>query len=196
MTAINNKQTNIARRRLLTKLTLGGGAVYAAGNLPGSWIRPVVRGVLLPAHAETTGESVIYFSAELIDQGVTSAAPQRWYARLVNGLVDTSRAQPAFYSACGEVMGDQMQVTWQNFRNSRRFSGMLDLDGTPGVLQEIANNPGGDCGAVDGSNSASIQSIGDDSFTLYIDATNTEYLFIVPRANSCNMPDLDGNCGP
>ncbi len=42
------------RRKLLKALTLGGGAAGVA-SLPGTWTRPVVDSVSLPAHAVTTG---------------------------------------------------------------------------------------------------------------------------------------------
>ena len=41
------------RRDLLKALTVGGGAITVA-SLPTKWSKPVVEGVLLPAHAETT----------------------------------------------------------------------------------------------------------------------------------------------
>ena len=43
-----------SRRKLLKSLAAGSGAVVTAKSLPESWSRPVVDGVMLPAHAQTT----------------------------------------------------------------------------------------------------------------------------------------------
>ena len=43
-----------ARRKLLKSIAAGSGAVVAGKSLPESWTRPVVDGVMLPAHAQTS----------------------------------------------------------------------------------------------------------------------------------------------
>ena len=45
------------RRKLLKALTLGSGAVTLS-QVPNKWRKPVVESVVLPAHAQTTGEEV------------------------------------------------------------------------------------------------------------------------------------------
>jgi len=187
----HSAESNQARRHLLKKLTMTGTAVYAVGSLPTTWMRPLVQTTLLPAHAATSG--AVFFSNELIS--LTSRAPVKWYARWLNKFVKEAEAAPSPYTACGVVMGDQILITWQNNRNSRRFEGLLDIDGSNGVLKEIANNSGGGCGPKDGSNAASIKSINDDFVRLFIDATNTEYYFDIPRGNKCSFPSLNGSCG-
>ena len=47
------KSNRIARRRLLTHLSVGG-LVAGAGHLPNEWVKPVVNHVLLPAHARAS----------------------------------------------------------------------------------------------------------------------------------------------
>jgi hypothetical protein len=42
------------RRRLLASLAGAGGAVVAGKSIPGTWVRPVVSSVVLPAHAATS----------------------------------------------------------------------------------------------------------------------------------------------
>ena len=47
--------SNEKRRKLLKSIAAGSGAVIAGKSLPGSWSRPVVDAVTLPAHAQTSG---------------------------------------------------------------------------------------------------------------------------------------------
>ena len=43
-----------SRRKLLKSIAAGGGAVFAGKTLPENWSKPVVDGVMLPVHAQTT----------------------------------------------------------------------------------------------------------------------------------------------
>jgi hypothetical protein len=45
-----------SRRKLLKSIAAGSGAIVAGKSLPDSWSRPIVESVLLPAHAQTSGE--------------------------------------------------------------------------------------------------------------------------------------------
>ena len=44
-----------SRRKLLKTIAVSTGAVAVGKSLPGSWSRPVVNAVTLPAHAQTSG---------------------------------------------------------------------------------------------------------------------------------------------
>lgn len=48
--------TNQSRRTLLKSIAAGGGAVVAGKTLPDTWKKPVIDSVMLPAHAQTSGE--------------------------------------------------------------------------------------------------------------------------------------------
>ncbi|KAA3622568.1 MAG: hypothetical protein DWQ08_12660 [Proteobacteria bacterium] len=43
-----------ARRRIVRNLLIGGGAVAGTATIPEKWSKPMVEGVVLPAHAQTT----------------------------------------------------------------------------------------------------------------------------------------------
>ena len=43
-----------SRRKLLKSLAAGSGAIIAGKSLPESWSKPIVKSVVLPAHAETS----------------------------------------------------------------------------------------------------------------------------------------------
>ncbi len=49
-----NKTNSTNRRKLLKKMGAGGGALATASAVPGEWSKPIVKGILLPAHASTT----------------------------------------------------------------------------------------------------------------------------------------------
>ncbi len=51
------------RRKLLKTLTLGGGVVTFT-NLPGTWTKPVVESLVLPAHARISGAAANYFGSD------------------------------------------------------------------------------------------------------------------------------------
>lgn len=50
----NKTEKNTARRRLLKSVVAGGGVLATGKLLPENWARPVVRSVILPAHAQTS----------------------------------------------------------------------------------------------------------------------------------------------
>lgn len=51
------------RRKLLKSIAAGSGAFIAGKNLPENWSRPVVDSVMLPAHAQTSGEPAAFVSS-------------------------------------------------------------------------------------------------------------------------------------
>ncbi len=46
-----------SRRKLLKSVVAGSGAIIAGINLPESWSRPIVDSVILPVHAQTSGNT-------------------------------------------------------------------------------------------------------------------------------------------
>lgn len=46
-----------ARRRILKKMAVGGGIVTASQVMPERWIKPVIDSVILPAHADLSGNT-------------------------------------------------------------------------------------------------------------------------------------------
>lgn len=57
-TKMTESKSNSKRRSLLKSIAAGSGAIVAGKSLPESWSKPVVDAVILPAHAETTDESI------------------------------------------------------------------------------------------------------------------------------------------
>lgn len=51
----DSSKKNEARRRLLRSLTASGGVMATSALLPREWVSPIVKSVILPAHAQTTG---------------------------------------------------------------------------------------------------------------------------------------------
>ncbi len=54
---MTNKKSNGSRRKLLKSIATGSGAIVAGKSLPESWSNPVVDSIVLPAHAQTSGNS-------------------------------------------------------------------------------------------------------------------------------------------
>ncbi len=49
-------KNQIARRKALKTMAIGGAAATTAKELPERWGKPVIDGVLLPAHAKMSGK--------------------------------------------------------------------------------------------------------------------------------------------
>ncbi len=64
---MTNKKSSDSRRKLLKSILTGSGAVLAGKSLPESWSKPVVKGILLPAHAATTMCNPEYSFVEVED---------------------------------------------------------------------------------------------------------------------------------
>ena len=46
--------TNSSRRSLIKKTGVAGGVVLTASALPESWVKPIIKSMVLPAHAQTS----------------------------------------------------------------------------------------------------------------------------------------------
>ena len=62
-TKVVDRTRNDARRKLLKTLVAGGGVVATAKLMPEQWARPVVDSIMLPGHAQTTGNPFGSFTA-------------------------------------------------------------------------------------------------------------------------------------
>lgn len=51
---MQNKQKHLARRKLLRVIVTGGGVFATSQVLPNVWTKPIVEGVVLPAHAKSS----------------------------------------------------------------------------------------------------------------------------------------------
>ena len=72
----NEEKIAFNRRRLLKALTAGGGALAVSTMLPSSWVRPIARIGVLPAHAQTTGPDSS--GSLLIDRGRAGSGGYTW----------------------------------------------------------------------------------------------------------------------
>lgn len=54
---MSDRKSNDSRRKLLKSFAAGSGAVVAGKSIPGSWTKPVINAVMLPAHASTTDDT-------------------------------------------------------------------------------------------------------------------------------------------
>ena len=97
------EETNVARRKLIKSMTMGGAAAVTAQSLPGEWTKPVVESVLLPAHAQTSAPPFIpdFHGGNPMNRvnGVTSlSVPEQ----IVKGVID-SIVPPAQACVCKSV---------------------------------------------------------------------------------------------
>ncbi|MCI5140058.1 MAG: hypothetical protein D3922_16995, partial [Candidatus Electrothrix sp. AR1] len=56
---LQNLPDNQARRKTIKKLVIGAGALAGYSLLPEKWTKPVVEQIILPAHAQTSGITLI-----------------------------------------------------------------------------------------------------------------------------------------
>lgn len=85
------------RRRLLKSLTVGGVAAVTAKSLPNEWTKPVVNGVVLPAHAQTTFPPLIpdFHGGNPMNRvnGVTDlSAPEQIFKGIIDSIIPTAQA--------------------------------------------------------------------------------------------------------
>lgn len=88
-----NKQDS--RRRLLRTLTFTGSVAAVLKDVPGDWKLPVVRSVVLPAHAQTSFPATCSIPFNLTFSGASQDGPG-----LVNVYVGTQSAGGPFRGNC------------------------------------------------------------------------------------------------
>jgi len=137
------------RRKIL--LGLAGGAA-----VPAMWSKPLVKSVVLPAHA-TTSEILVdmpmpvtFFGTDLTRTIVfqpDSSRDKSWYVKAMNNIVPVASAQSGqSRDFAVTVDGGSAEVVFRNGPNTEEFSGTLMTDGSPGTLSWSGgcNNRDGD----------------------------------------------------
>ena len=84
------------RRKLLKSIAAGSGAIVAGKSLPENWARPVVDSVILPAHAQTSGEPAAFVSSGGPLPGRVSIDGDSLFADITNTLVPEAKANGFF----------------------------------------------------------------------------------------------------
>ena len=87
--------THHGRRAMLRKVLAASGVIAGSHFLPGSWVKPVIEKVVLPAHAQTSAATE-YFGTRLTQtmaQGVDNDHSSPWYARFMDMIISDARAQ-------------------------------------------------------------------------------------------------------
>ena len=192
-----NKATK-NRRDLLKKLALSSSALAAGGVLPKHWVRPAVDAVVLPAHARTS--NFLFFGLVLnrAQNDDILGEEDSLLAKALDSTVQAAHAQRLrTHGLCIEDLGSTMLVTYQNPANSKRFSGILDKNGTPGRLDIIGATQGCDfwCESKSGSRPARISAVSGTSVTIELPRCQEGiYVLTVNLAESCSFPALDGSC--
>lgn len=93
--------TNSGRRKLLKSLTVGGAAAVTAKSMPEEWTKPLVNGVSLPAHAQTTVPPVIpdFHGGSMMTRLLTDlSAPEQIFKNIIDSVVP-----PALACVCKNV---------------------------------------------------------------------------------------------
>jgi hypothetical protein len=105
---MSDEKSNESRRKLLKSIAAGSGAIVAGNNLPESWSRPVVDGVMLPVHAQTSPFQGSYHFQN-IRQASLSTESDSMFASLVEATVPEANAQaapPFIDDYCVDVFND------------------------------------------------------------------------------------------
>jgi hypothetical protein len=175
------------RRRMLIGLAAG---------VPTAWVKPVVDTVLLPAHAETSGEPLKteYFGLNLPLVAAAKSQNSNWVDHVADIVVPEAYAITIFPAGCAVVQGGLVEVTYHNQKNTRRWSGVLSENGEDGTLTQVLTtcSADGSCGT---TQTAKILSVDGDNVRVSVDqCRGGSYVFDIPRGSACNLPELsDGS---
>jgi hypothetical protein len=194
------------RRSLFKALAGAGAAAAAAVALPQRWTQPVVDSVLLPAHAQATSTIFGGTGLTVVDAGTPGDTryAQGPAQHLLESLVPSAHAgeimppvEPTA-TVCAMQSGNLMDVTLQRSQNNARRQGMLNVDGTPGTLNTIANSPS--CEGTPRDLHARIVGLNGSGFYLRfapddVDVTIHYIETYVPLTGTCpGFADLTGSC--
>ncbi len=99
----SQKTGSTVRRKLLKKIGAGGGVLATASAVPGEWSKPIVKGILLPAHAATTATDSL--PGEICN-------PEYGFLNLEDVIADyhCSRQGPRYRLICYATPGVDVQV--------------------------------------------------------------------------------------
>jgi len=111
---MKDKKSGESRRKLIKSIAVGSGAIITGKSLPESWSRPVVDSVLLPAHAQTSGQTYSSTSIQVV-----SLDPQgnKMFAGVMDGLVLSAHAgiqPPDNPRGCATIVGSDVDL-WMQF---------------------------------------------------------------------------------
>jgi len=165
--------TDTKKRKLMKALAAGGGVAAVADR----WAKPVVRSVLLPAHAQATCGSIY---------SVTNTS----YSDFSGGQTDFS-----YIRVCAVVCGNSADVTFQSINECGSIgsgipttdnlrTGVIPIDGSDGSLVASPNS-----NVNQNTIPAHIEDFSSDSLTLVVPRTGrsgtTDIRRVVPRAGAC-----------
>jgi hypothetical protein len=110
--------TNSGRRKLLKSLTVGGAAAVTAKSMPEEWTKPLVNGVSLPAHAQTTVPPVspnFHGGFGMAGPGPLTdlSAPEQIFKSLIDSVIPPALACPC-KSVVVEMQQDGLKPTGSN----------------------------------------------------------------------------------
>jgi len=133
--------SNEKRRKLLKSIAAGSGAVIAGKSLPGSWSRPVVDVVAMPAHAQTSGR--IY--SDSLSVGSLEQDGETLFARLSDALIARAEAQTDNAAGCAIEMGGVFDVWIQYLQTFpqdiiNEWTGTLDPAAASNMLKHTQDN--------------------------------------------------------
>lgn len=197
---MTDKKIIDSRRKLLKTIAAGGGAVVAGKSLPGSWSRPVVDSVMLPAHAQTSTRIHSLFEPVNIGKQLDQ---KTLLAQSMDKLLAPANAgvpEPGFFYACITINGNIASVVWMSpfFNTIRRGDITLgdDMRGEGTITARYPEDVSTDksCDVLEGDT---------DSLTrpARIDASDPDFVILEIREKTGEWASpppipLTGRCGP
>lgn len=130
-----DQAVDAGRRGALARMLAGGAAAgAAAASLPAAWTQPVVQSVLLPAHAQTSGEDTEPEPEEVPEDG-NFAFPDTLAqgGGLLNWLISTARAQTTCVIAGCAALENGVVTIWVADSCACCFSGSGNIGDSIGV---------------------------------------------------------------